>query len=60
MPRIHATIGEILVGQKPARNSDNERIVAIPIGMAICDVALAHLIYHLAIDRGLGQTFQLA
>jgi ornithine cyclodeaminase/alanine dehydrogenase len=60
MPAIYATIGEIVAGQKPARESDAERIVAIPIGMAVCDIALAHLIYRTALARGVGQQFRLA
>lgn len=60
MPTIYATIGQIVAGQKPARDSDDERIIAIPIGMAICDVAVAHLAYHAALDRGIGQPFRLA
>lgn len=60
MPTIYATIGEIVAGQKPARHSNQERIVALPIGMAICDVALAHLVYHAALAKKVGQTFRLA
>lgn len=60
MPEIYATIGEIVTGRKPARESDHERIIAIPIGMAICDVALGYLTYHTAIERGIGQKFRLA
>jgi ornithine cyclodeaminase/alanine dehydrogenase-like protein (mu-crystallin family) len=60
MPKIYATIGEIVTGRKAARESDTERIIAIPIGMAICDVALGHLVYHTAIARGIGQKFRLA
>lgn len=60
MPPIYATIGEIVAGKKPGRDSNRERIVALPIGMAICDVALAHLAYHTAVKRKLGQTFRLA
>ncbi len=60
MPPIYATIGEIVVGKKVGRDSNDERIIAIPIGMAICDVAVAHLVYHSALDRGIGQRFRLA
>lgn len=60
LPAIYATIGQIVAGHKPGRESDLERIVAIPIGMAICDVALAHLAYHKALERNVGQTFRLA
>lgn len=59
MPPVYATIGEIVAGTKLARESDAERIVAIPIGMAICDVAVAHLIYQTALQRKVGQLFRL-
>ncbi|MBX9790575.1 MAG: hypothetical protein K2Y37_16775 [Pirellulales bacterium] len=60
LPLIYATIGEIVAGQKPGRDSDRERIVAIPIGMAICDIALGQLVYQCALDRGIGERFRLA
>lgn len=60
MPPIYATIGQIVAGQKSPREGADERIVAVPIGMAICDIALAHLVYHSALTRGLGQRFRLA
>ena len=59
MPKVHATIGELVTGKKPRRESDRERIIAIPIGMAICDIALAHLAYQTALQKGLGQRFCL-
>lgn len=59
MPTIAATVGEIVAGVKPGRQSDRERIIAVPIGMAICDVALAHVAYHRALERGVGRTFSL-
>ena len=60
LPEIYATIGEVVTGRKPARTSSTERIVAIPIGMAICDVALGHLTFRKATERGTGQKFRLA
>lgn len=60
MPTVYATIGEIVAGKKHRRDSGDERIIAIPIGMAICDVAVARLVYHSALDRGAGQRFRLA
>ena len=59
MPAIYATIGELVAGKKPARRSPTERIIAVPIGMAICDIALAHLAYTRALDRGIGTRFAL-
>jgi hypothetical protein len=60
MPAVYATIGEIVAGRKPPRTSDTERIVAIPIGMAICDIAMGYLTYQRARDRKIGQMFRLA
>jgi ornithine cyclodeaminase/alanine dehydrogenase len=59
MPPVYATIGELVAGKKPGREAATERIIAVPIGMAICDVALAHLAYARALDRGIGQRFRL-
>lgn len=60
LPEIYSTIGEIVSKRKPARTSPVERIVAIPIGMAICDVALGHLTFSKAVEKGAGQKFRLA
>lgn len=59
MPEVYATIGEIVTGRLPGRESAEERIVATPIGMAICDVALAGLAYEVAIERGIGTRFRM-
>lgn len=60
IPPVYATIGEIVSGKKLARNSSEERIVAIPIGMAICDVALGDLVYRRAKERGVGTQFAMS
>lgn len=60
IPPVYSTIGDIVAGRKAGREGNDERIIAIPIGLAICDVALAHLVYGLARDRGVGQTFRLS
>ena len=59
LPDIYATIGDIVSRKKKGRESDQERIIAIPIGMAICDVALAHLIYQTAIEKNVGRRLNL-
>ena len=59
LPDIYATIGEIVAQKKKGRESDRERIVAIPIGMAICDVALAQLVHRTASEKGIGQRLNL-
>jgi len=59
MPTVYGTIGELVAGKKPGRENADERIIATPIGMAICDIALAHLAYQTALRKGLGQSFRL-
>ena len=59
MPEVYATIGDIVAGKKKGRESDTERIVATPIGMAICDIALTDLIYRTALEKGIGQRLNL-
>ncbi len=59
MPDIYSTIGDIVSGKKAGRESDRERIIAIPIGMAICDIALTHFTYQTALERGIGQRLRL-
>ena len=44
---------------RPGRTSDSERIIAVPIGMAVCDVALAHTILQAAKALGRGQLLTL-
>lgn len=60
IPPVHSTIGDIVAGKKTARDSDADRIIAIPIGMAICDIALGHLTYTRALEKGVGQRFALS
>jgi ornithine cyclodeaminase/alanine dehydrogenase len=60
MPEVYATIGEIVTGRRPGRDGADERVVATPIGMAICDVALARLAYEVALERGIGTQFRMA
>ena len=57
LPEIYATIGEVVTRRKPARTSATERILAIPIGMAICDVALGQLTFTKAVERGVRSEF---
>lgn len=59
LPPVYSTIGDIVAGKKSGRDSEAERIIAIPIGMAICDIALGHVVYQRAKQSGAGQTFAL-
>ncbi|MBK8092763.1 MAG: ornithine cyclodeaminase family protein [Verrucomicrobiaceae bacterium] len=60
IPPVYSTIGDIVAGKKGGRDHAQERIIAIPIGMAICDIALGHLTLTRAREKGVGQSFKLS
>ena len=52
LPELYAELGEVACGAKPGRESDEERILAINIGLALEDVIVANRIYEVARERG--------
>jgi len=44
LPKINAELGEIIQGKK-VRENNKEKIIAYNIGIALCDIALAKIIY---------------
>ena len=54
--RIDADIGEIAVQSKPGRQADDEKIIAVVQGMAVCDIAMAKMVLDRAEAQGIGQT----
>lgn len=52
LPNLYAELGEVVAGKKPGRESQNERILAISIGLALEDVILANRVYEVAVERG--------
>ena len=52
---VYAELGEVVSRKKPARENDEERILAAPIGVASLDVATAFRVYNLAKQKGAGQ-----
>ena len=55
---IHAEIGEILLGKKPGRETDDEITIFDSTGMAIQDNTTAAKIYRNAIASQIGTTFE--
>ena len=51
---LYAELPELLSGQKPGRQSDNERIFIRAIGLVNQDIAMANAIYQSALDKGMG------
>jgi len=52
-------IGEILLGRKPGRKNDGERILFANLGMGALDITIANRIYQSAKAKGLGQKLKL-
>jgi ornithine cyclodeaminase len=52
---LHAELGQIVAGHKPARESDDETILFWHRGLSITDIALGHAILEKAKRMGLGQ-----
>ena len=50
LPSLYAELGEVVAGLKPGRESPEERILAINIGLALEDVIVADYVYKLAKD----------
>lgn len=56
---VYAELGEVVIGRKAGRRSDDEVIVFDSTGMALQDVAASALVYERALERGVGQRVAL-
>ena len=59
IPPIHADLGELVVGQKPGRETAAERTMTANLGLAMDDMAVAPLVYRRAVEQGLGTPLPL-
>jgi ornithine cyclodeaminase/alanine dehydrogenase-like protein (mu-crystallin family) len=59
IPQVFADLGEVVVGKKTGRANENERIMAMNLGLAIEDVAVAKSVYEEARSRGTGKWLRL-
>jgi ornithine cyclodeaminase/alanine dehydrogenase-like protein (mu-crystallin family) len=53
-PDPYADLGELAAGLKPGREGENERTLAINLGLAIDDMAVAPEVFRRAMERGIG------
>ena len=53
-PYPYADLGELVAGLKPGRKDEKERTLAINLGLAMDDMAVAPTIYKQAKEMGLG------
>ena len=58
-PDPYADLGELVGGQKPGRARADERTMAINLGLALDDMAVAPEVYRRARERGLGTKLEL-
>ena len=58
-PEPYAALGELAVGAKPGRASDDERAICINLGLALEDMATAIQIYERARGKGIGTSLPL-
>ncbi len=58
-PDPYADLGEIITGLKPGRQSSDERTMAINLGLALDDMAVAPAICRIAREKGLGTSLPL-
>jgi len=53
-PDPYADLGELVAGHKPGREQASERTLAVNLGLALDDMAVAPEVYRRAKARGLG------
>lgn len=58
-PDPYADLGEIVTGRKPGRERADERTMAMNLGLALEDMAVAVEIYRRARERGIGTWLEL-
>ena len=58
-PEPYADLGELVAGLKPGRREEKERTLAINLGLAMDDMAVAPTIYRCAKESGLGMWLPL-
>jgi ornithine cyclodeaminase/alanine dehydrogenase len=58
-PDPYADLGEIVAGLKPGRQSAEERTLAINLGLAMDDMAVAPTVYRSAKEKRLGTVLPL-
>ncbi len=59
IPAIFADLGEVVAGRKPGRQRPEERLLAMNLGVALEDMAVARRVYDIALARGIGTELPL-
>ncbi len=56
---VYADLVEVVAGDKPGRETAEERVYFNAVGLAYVDVAIAHAMYQRAVEAGKGQTMAI-
>ena len=56
---VSADLVEVVAGEKPGRQSPDERVYFNAVGLAYVDVAIAHAMYRRAVEAGAGTTLAI-
>ena len=56
---IYANLVEIVTGEKPGRESPDERIYFNAVGLAYTDIAIAYAMFQRALEAGFGQDLRI-
>ncbi|MBN2123597.1 MAG: ornithine cyclodeaminase family protein, partial [Deltaproteobacteria bacterium] len=59
IPPIHAELGDLVTGKKPGREDPSERTMAVNLGLALDDMAVAPVVYRRALETGMGTWLSL-
>jgi len=55
---VYGEIGEIILGNKPGRENDEEITIFDTVGMAIQDIAMSGMLYKAAMAKGTGTFYE--
>jgi ornithine cyclodeaminase/alanine dehydrogenase-like protein (mu-crystallin family) len=58
VPTVYADLGQIVVGTRKGRESEQERIMSMNLGLAIEDMPVALKVYETAKQRGIGERLE--
>ena len=59
LPKLHGELGEVVAGLKTGRETDDELIIDMNIGMGVEDVVLGREIFTRALAKGIGNMLPL-
>jgi ornithine cyclodeaminase/alanine dehydrogenase len=59
IPPVYASLGELVTGRRPGRQSPSERTMTANLGLALDDMATAPIVYRRAMERKVGRWLPL-